>query len=345
MATRVRDLSYYDTQYITVCYTDHVLAGSGENKYLRPVERTKEVEIRIHVNTSPVERSVEFCCDALEDNLKGAVETFRDEDIKAKRAATGMVVDAATNGFTTMIEKNVDVQSESLKAERDALSGELIEQRKVLEEKRNVMQNDYNRKKSRYVSLFDSLNKELYNRIYFLMKPCIDFVKETREQQGRRIDSDLLSTATVGVRETEAARIAIQASKIKDDAMRIIDAAKAHIASRIKMEQMVREVAIEGNVSETYYIPMMVMLRQDDNGSEMCVVANEKVGLNTKEVVGSGLADYKSEPLSKEDSMFVDTYYSQMLDTLNDGTPQARRLIETMRQLYANTEFVKYVNQ
>ena len=90
---------------------------------------------------------------------------------------------------------------------------------------------------------------------------------------------------------------------------------------------------------------MMVMLRQDDNGSEMCVVANEKVGLNTKEVVGSGLADYKSEPLSKEDSMFVDTYYSQMLDTLNDGTPQARRLIETMRQLYANTEFVKYVNQ
>ena len=143
-----------------------------------------------------------------------------------------------------MIEKNIDVQSESLKAERDALSGELIEQRKVLEEKRNVMQNDYNRKKSRYVSLFDSLNKELYNRIYFLMKPCIDFVKETREQQGRRIDSDLLSTATVGVRETEAARIAIQASKIKDDAMRIIDAAKAHIASRIKMEQMVREVAI-----------------------------------------------------------------------------------------------------
>ena len=70
MATRVRDLSYYDTQYITVCYTDHVLAGSGENKYLRPVERTKEVEIRIHVNTSPVERSVEFCCDALEDKMR-----------------------------------------------------------------------------------------------------------------------------------------------------------------------------------------------------------------------------------------------------------------------------------
>lgn len=344
MGTKIPRRSYVDPHTITIEYTDHELAGSGENKYLRSVTRYKKVGINIHVNSLPLEMSVENCCDTV-NNLSKAVFAFQTADVVSRKETSDSIVDAATSGFSSMIEQSLNMQSATLKADMNALAGELTAQCKELVHKRSVMQSDYNRIKNRYVGVFEDLDNELRRRILAIVKPCFDFVEQAREQQGRRIDSDLLSTATVGACETEAARIGIQATKVKSNAIKIINAAKEQIAQHFRMEQKIQEVAVEGGDSMTYYTPVMIVQTDDEHESQMHPIVNPRFRGCVKDAVESHLNELNSVELAQDECQRVENYFSDMLDTLNDGTPQSRRLIETMKQLYAKTELVKYTNQ
>ena len=94
-----------------------------------------------------------------------------------------------------------------------ALAGELMQQCKELEYKHEVMNKDFNRIKSRYTSLFETITKELNNRLKQLIKPCFDFVSEVRLEQNRRIETSLLSVATTTGKESDAVRIAKRKEK------------------------------------------------------------------------------------------------------------------------------------
>lgn len=341
---KIPNRSYTRHKTITVEYEDHILVGSGENKSLQSVTRHKNVDIAIHVDTSPFENGVGDCCDTV-DRLSEAVVGFQLANVASKVNNEHRIVDATTRGFSTMIEQSINMQSAGHEAEVNSLGAELLQQCEELKHRHDIMTKDYNRIKSRYTSLFGDLNEELRRRILFLMKPCFDFVDQVKAEQTRRIDSDLLSMATVGARESESARIAIQASKIKNNATTLISAAQGHITSRMKMEQMIDEVSVDSNEPEVYYVPAMHLVQSDEKGSESIVLTNDNGGTNLSRMVGERLSGRDSQQLSQEDKKRVDYYFDEMMESLNDGTPRSRRVIETMRSLYDKTELIKYVNQ
>lgn len=339
-------MSYTVSKTISVEYTDHEYSVSDGNVSVHEVTRHKDVDINIHVDTDPFDASVSDCAGQV-TGLTGAIVGFKTANVASKQRAAKTIADRTTAGFMQLIEQNINMQTAGLDADLNALAGELMQQCKELDHKHQVMNGDYNRIKSRYTALFDDLNKELSRRITFLMKPCFDFVKLLKQEQNRRIDSDLLSTATLGARENAAARIAIQASKVKKNAVALITAAKNYVASRIALDEMTSFVAVPDAAQATYYAPVVLLKTQDSQGETDRVVLNPQMDRQerVRQQMLTSMARMKTSPLSQDERARIDNYFIQRMDQWNDGSPRSRRVADTLMALYANTELISYANQ
>lgn len=339
-------MSYTVSKTISIEYTDHEISGSGENITVHEVTRHKDVDINIHVDTDPFDASVDHCANQV-TGLTEAIVGFKTANVLSKQRSTQAIADRTTAGFIQLIEQNINMQTAGLDADMNALAGELMQQCKELEHKHDVMTSDYNRIKSRYTTLFDDLNNELKRRITFLMKPCFEFVKLVKQEQNRRIDSDLLSTATLGARENESARIAIQASKVKKNAMSLITAAKNYVASRIALDEMTDFVAVPDGQAATYYAPVVLMKSKDEQSERDQVVLNQEMeqqGLVTRQMLGR-LNSMPTQPLTAQERGRIDDFFIQRMDQWNDGSPRSRRVADQLMALYGNTELISYVNK
>ena len=334
-------MSYTVSKTISVAYTDHELSGSGENKYLSPVTRHKDVDINSHVDTDPFDESVDHCSNNV-GMLTASIGGYKVAHVKAKRDASDKIVNSATNGFMGMISQSLDMQSASQDAAMKAVAGELVMQCKELGHKHDVMNNDYNRIKGRYTSLFDNLDKELKRRIHFLVKPCFNFVENIRQEQNRRISSNLLSTATLGARESEAARTAIQASKVKANAAQLIAAARDHVASHIHTEEVMKAVSVEGCENLTYYVPVMLYSQNDEKGTQQNIVANPQTAQGINQNANTTFTHLGGHPMPPPERQRIDNYFNQMVEQQIMPLASGRRMADIMRRLYQTTEFTTY---
>ena len=339
-------MSYTVTKTISVEYTDHEYTKSGDSISVYEVTRHKDVDINVHVDTEPFDASVDNCAHQV-TGLTEAIVGFKTANVLSKQRSTAAIVDRTTNGFMQLIEQNINMQTAGLDADMNALAGELMQQCKELDHKHQVMTGDYNRIKSRYTALFDDLNKELTRRITFLMKPCFDFVKQVKQEQDRRIGSELLSTATLGCRENESVKTAIQASKVKQNATALISAAKNYVASRIALDEMVNFVSVDGNESKGYYAPVVLMHQKDDCSEGDRVVLNASMDRNgsVEAQLRNRMNTMSATGLPADARGRIDDFFIQRMNEWNDGSPRSRRVADMLMALYGNTELISYANK
>ncbi|MBQ9356236.1 MAG: hypothetical protein IJT98_02965 [Prevotella sp.] len=335
-------MSYKVTKTISVPYIDHEYTVSGDTVHTHEVTRHKNVDINIHVETEPFDDSVDECCGKV-DLLTASIGGYKVAHVAAKRAASDKIVDSATAGFTGLINQSINMQTAGQDAQMHALAGELVLQCKELDHKHDVMTNDFNRIKGRYTNLFTDLDNELKRRILQLCKPCFNFVENIRQEQNRRISSNLLSTATLGARESEAARTAIQASKVKQNAASLITAARDHVASHIHMENVIKAVSVDGCENLTYYVPVMMYTRCDEQGPQRQLVANPVTAQGIYQAADTTLGNLQEMPLSPDDRQRIDAHFNQMVEQQIAPQASGRRLADIMRHLYQGTEFTTYV--
>ena len=338
-------MSYKVSKTISVPYIDHeyTLSRSGDSVEVHTYEvtRHKDVDINIHVDTTPFDQSVEDCAEHVE-GLTASIGGFKAAHVLAKQQSRDQIINSATAGFTNMIEQSINMQSAGHDASMKAVAGELMQQCQELNHKHEVMNSDYNRIKGRYLNLFNDLDKELKRRILFLTKPCFDFVDGIRKEQNRRISSSLLSTATLGARENEAARTAIQASKVKGNATQLIAAARDHIAHHAHMENMMKAITTTGSETLTYYVPAMMYQRTDEQGTQKQIVANPTTA---RGLAGNGdqrFAQMAERPMSTEERRRIDNHFNQLVEQHVAAMHEGRRLADIIRHLYHNTEFTTY---
>ena len=155
-------MSYTETKTLPVNYEDHEyrLVGSGNNAYVEtyPVTRTKYIDVNVNVDTTPFDYSVDNCGDHI-GTLTGSIVGFKTANVASKIDNEKKIVNSVTSGFSSMIEQNLSLQNAGLEAQMHALAGELMQQCKELEYKHEVMNKDFNRIKSRYTSLFETIYK------------------------------------------------------------------------------------------------------------------------------------------------------------------------------------------
>jgi hypothetical protein len=336
-------MSYTVRKTISVPYTDHDYTISNNTVHTHEITRHKDVDINIHVETEPFDDSVDECCGKV-DLLTTSITGYKVAHVAAKQAASDRIVDSATAGFTGLINQSINMQTAGQDAQMHALAGELVMQCKELDHKHDVMTNDFNRIKGRYTNLFNDLDKELKHRILALCKPCFNFVENIRKEQNRRISSNLLSTATLGARESESARTAIQASKVKQNAASLITAARNHVASHIHMENVIKAISVEGSENLTYYVPVMMYTRCDEQGAQRQLVANPVTAQGIYQNADTTLGNLQERPMTPDDCQRIDFHFNQMVEQQIAPQASGRRLADIMRRLYQGTEFITYVN-
>ena len=335
-------MSYSVRKTITVPYIDHdySVSSDGKNISVREVRMEKKIDINVVVDTAPFDRSVDNCNGSVE-MLTGTITGFKVANVLAIQSAEKAIVNRTTFGFMSMIEQNVNLQSAGLESEMHALAGELTQQCKELTHRHDVMSKDYNRIKSRYASLFESINKEMGNRIHQLMSPCFEFVKNLKREQGRRIENNLLSMATTGGRESDNARIAIQASKIKQNGTSLIAAAHDYISNNQSLNRAKMAFCTDLESDRTYYMPVILVCENNEYNNDILKVYQPKE-FGATEYTNASLMEMCSrmqENLKTDDEVArIKKYFYELTESLNDGSEKKIRIIHRVKELLERSE-------
>ena len=336
-------MSYKVPKTLPVDYIDHEyqLVGSGENQHVETYEvtRTKYIDVNINVDTRPFDNSVNRCGDHI-GTLTGSIVGFKTANVASKIENEKQIVNRVTSGFSNLIEQNLTLQNAGIEAEMHALAGELMQQCKALEDKHEVMNKDFNRIKSRYTSLFDTITKELNNRLKQLIKPCFDFVSQVRLEQNRRIETSLLSVATTTGKESDAARIAIQTSKMKSNAEKLISIASNYIVGNKSLNTARNAFFINGDGSDrVYYAPVILCVSSDESSSSKlqlysCPIMNDNA--DVKKSLLETASSLQEREMGIDDKKRIRDYFDQKLSEISDGSAHSQRVVVLMKKLFDN---------
>ncbi len=343
-------MSYSEKKTLPVEYTDHEyrLVGKGDNVHVETYEvsRTKYIEVNVKVNTTPFDNSVNRCGDHV-GTLTGSIIGFKTANVASKVNNEKKIANSVTSGFSSLIEQNLALQNAGIEAEMHALAGELMQQCKELEYKHEVMNKDFNRIKSRYTSLFETITKEMNNRIKQLIKPCFDFVSQVRQEQNRRIETYLLSVATTTGKESDSARIAIQASKMKSNAENLISTAGGYIKGNKSLSIAKDTFCIDTEESDKVcYAPVIIAYSGEESSSlKPSLYANPIIDGNkeAKDSLLNTANTLKEREVSIDDKNRIGAYYNQMLSDVSDGTARSQRIVAMMKDFFENNSLKTFV--
>lgn len=339
-------MSYTETKTIRVGYIDHELAGSGNNIYLREVPRHKDICVNVNVNTTPFDNSVDRCGNHV-GTLTGSIIGFKTANVASKVNNEKQIVNSVTTGFSSLIEQHLSLQNVGFEAKMHTLAGELMQQCKDLADKHKVMNNDYNQIKSQYVKLFEDITKDLNNRIKQLIKPCFDFVSQVHQEQNRRIETSLLSVATTTGKESDSARIAIQASKMKSNAEKLISTAGNYIKGNKSLSIAKDIFCVDTKESDKVcYAPVIVAYSCDASSSlKASIYANPIIDGNkeAKDSLLNTANSLKEREVSIDDKNRIGAYFNQMLSDLSDGSARSQKIVAMMKGFFENNSFKTFM--
>lgn len=306
----------------------------------------KTVTVYVNIHDEAFNASVNESVGKIE-GLTGAIVGFKTANVAVKKANEQAIAGRITSGFMNMIEQNINLQNAGMEADMHALAGELTQQCKELSHKHDVMTKDFSRIKSRYTNLFETINKEFRNRMQALVKPCFDFVDMVKQEQNRRASSNLLSMATVGGKESDSARIAIQASKMKENAASLINSSRSYILENRSLNRTIAEYSLANSQTESYYAPVIVVsMSNSQAGDEQTKVYINPTCKGNKDIEilvmqqCSRLTDGQmpADMLSR-----ISTYFNQQLEEMNDGSAEMRRIVGQMKTLFEHSTMKTFV--
>jgi hypothetical protein len=151
----------------SVSYPKSESGGSMVVEY----DGTVTVDILVDVNTDPFDRSVSSVNGTV-DVLTGAVVAMHSAQCAAIAQTAENVSQSLIDGFFGTIKTEISQQLQALDSAIKATFGLISEQGKAVSRQKEVMEGDYNRISSRYVTLFSDLDAECHKRILALDKPA-----------------------------------------------------------------------------------------------------------------------------------------------------------------------------
>lgn len=329
---------YQKSKNITIEY-EYYDVDIDSNGKAQKVPRTgrKTVTVNVNIHDEAFNASVDESVGKIE-GLTGAIVGFKTANVAVKKANEKAIVGRVTSGFMNMIEQNINLQNAGMEADMHALAGELTQQCQELTRKHEVMNKDFSRIKSRYTDLFETINKEFKNRMQALVKPCFDFVNQVKKEQDRRAGSSLLSMATVGGKESDSARIAIQASKMKKNAASLINTSRNYIDENRSLNRTVSTFSLDGNQTETYYAPVIVATesssKADEEQTKVFMNPNCNTGAETESLVMQQCGRLNDNQMPSDMLSRISTYFNQQLEEMNDGSTEARRIVSQIKTLF-----------
>ena len=260
--------SYSETIYKTVSKNVHYNYPASENggsdSVYVEMEAEVPVDINIHVDTSPFDRSVERCGDNV-NLLTGAVVATEVAEIASINKNSKMVAETIIGGFFGYIRSEISQQISELTQNVGAQLMHLKELMQSCRSKKTQMEGDYHRISSRYVKIFEDMNKELSNRINELDKPAFVFKKETDNQKIRTSDNDMVSIVAIFGADSSDLQSRIGASIAKKRALDTLNKAKMFLWQQKKLNATIQQSMLNDSKSGSIFAPVCFLETQNKN--------------------------------------------------------------------------------
>jgi len=251
--------SYSETIYKVVSKNVHYNYPASENggsdSVYVEIEAEVPVDINIHVDTSPFDRSVEHCGNNV-NLLTGAVVATEVAEIASIKKNSKKVANTIIDGFFGYIRSEISQQISELTQNIGAQLMHLKELMQSCRSKKIQMEGDYHRISGRYVKIFEDLNMELSNRIFELDKPAFIFKKETDNQKIRTSDNDMVSTVAIFGTDSSDLQSKIGASIAKKRALDTLNKAKLFLWQQKKLNTTIQQSMLNESKSGSIFAPV-----------------------------------------------------------------------------------------
>lgn len=260
-----------DTISVSFSYTGSDGNSHTANKNV-PVELSEDLYFDINVNTDPFDNSIDACSNKV-GNLKKAVIATEAAEVASKSANSIKLGRTLGSGFVQLICSNVEMQVNEERAKAEALLMALKAQSDDLQNKKAVMEGDYNRIKQRYVNIFQELNKELKNRIHALHKETFGLIQQSYQTLSRNTETVLMSTALIGHKENTQLQAALYASSLKQKTQQLIQSAYRYISGTTGLSHQIQTRLYYEHVAERKKEMVPVLY---------CETTDEQSGINSE---------------------------------------------------------------
>jgi hypothetical protein len=222
------------------------------------------VEVNIHVDTNPFDRSVNGC-NASVNTLTGAVIAAKTAQIASISSNAQKVASAVIQGFFKNIRFEISSQITELIQKIESYLVHLHELSKQLKGIQAEMERDYKRTASHYVKIFDDLNKELSNRIYAIDQPAFSFKQNIDRQQKRITGNDMVSAIAVTGAEGGNLQARISASITKKRAFDAINQANVFLIKQKRLQKTIDQSMLDESAETTRFAPVCFMETCNEN--------------------------------------------------------------------------------
>lgn len=218
------------------------------------------------------------------DGTTGAVVAMQTAVIAAEKKGADLVCSRVNQGFYAMVRSQISQKMARLQSQVDARLMRLNQQRKQLLAIRRVMERDYQMISARYIKLFNTINRELRQRITELDRPVIRFAMQETDRMSNRNE---LTVSTVPVGQSESLKTAskILSSRLKHSAAKAIQSIENFIGAANRLNAMTGRIMLPRRIEEQssrISVPVIVLEgNYDASGQNQTYVYVCETGLSS----------------------------------------------------------------
>lgn len=249
--TRRIAVSYHGTETVSYPASEH---GGTKQVHYSGVAY-EDVDVDVHVNTSPFDASVASCNNHV-NGLTASVGAMNVAQCLAIEKNADKVSKTIIDGFFHTVRTDLGTQKVALEQVVETRLMLLRQQAATLQEKQKKMGEDYARTSARYQKLFSDLNRELSIRIHEVDQPVFNLVKDVDVNSDRMLHTDLIQTAVTMGKESSMLQAQLSAATVKRHALEAMQQAQSFLTAKALSERTIQNTCIEGSGEDRYLIPV-----------------------------------------------------------------------------------------
>jgi len=334
------DMGFLKSYKETVSKTVSVPYEASNKGGTKSVTVDIPVEINLHFNTDPFSESVKSCENDI-TLLTAAVVATEQVEVRTKEENSLRVADSVVNGFFSYIRSEISQQVTELVQVAEGKQIILKELIKRSTSVKSQMEKDFNRISSRYIKVFQDLNKELSYRVYELNKYIFNFESQTNNHKVRAINSDLINVIAVFGAECSSLISKISSSVTKKRAIDTITKAKNFILTQKRLYNEIQKGIVNEEISGDVVVPVcFIESYSNPNSYERKIYSQEDLAQKEGSEVWDHIImqisseDIKWEAISQKDKSNIALYFEYELEKrVKQGDPHSFRVRETIRKI------------
>lgn len=244
--------------------------------------------------------------------------------IKAQNEGADRVCTKVNQGFYAMIHSQISQKMATLQSKVDAHLLRLNQQRKQLAAIQQRMERDYQMITSRYLKIFNGLNRSLRQQITELDRPVLQLATTDADKITNR-GNQLVSTVPVGQAESIKTSQSVASSNLKYRAAKAIESIDSFIADSNRLKSITDRILLSRPLKETetsLCIPVSIMESNfDSSGNTQTQIRVSEIGIpkDTRQAIETRVSGALREgQLKWQDASEVNpettNYFRQLVD-------------------------------